>query len=140
MSMFTIATGVPPFQGAAFGGSAARAQWMDLFEGAGLDGIPATFDRSVTTRSDHASFYKLGVPVIFMFTGVHGDYHAPGDETSRIDPEGLQKVGDLTLGVIEQIATGSTIEFAEPATPEEGLVPALPGDNEATVERRVGYE
>jgi len=125
--------------GLLIGGIGSSPQWMDLLEGAGWDGIPITFDRSITTRSDHASFYKLGMPVVFMFTGVHGDYHAPGDETSGIDPVGLGKIAGLTLGVVEQIAEGSTIEFAEPATAEEGLVPALPGDNEATVERRVGY-
>ena len=125
--------------GLLVGGVGSSPQWMPLFENAGWDGIPITFDRSVTTRSDHASFYKLGIPVIFMFTGVHGDYHAPGDEASGIDPEGLRKIAGLTLGVVEQIAEGSAVDFAEPSTPEEGLVPALPGDNEATIERRVGY-
>ena len=128
-----------PDPGLLVGGVGSSPQWMQLFETAGWDGIPITFDRSVTTRSDHASFYKLGMPVIFMFTGVHGDYHAPGDEAAGIDPEGLGKIAGLTLGVIEQIADGSAIDFAEPTTPEEGLVPTLPGDNEATVERRVGY-
>lgn len=129
-----------PDPGLLVGGVGSSPQWMDLFETAGWNDIPITFDRSITTRSDHAAFYKLGMPVIFMFTGVHGDYHAPGDETSGIDPVGLGKVANLTLGVIEQIATGSEIEFSEPTTPEEGLVPALPGDVEATIERRVNYE
>lgn len=126
--------------GLLVGGVGSSPQWMSLFETAGWDGMPITFDRSVTTRSDHAAFYKLGMPVIFMFTGVHGDYHAPGDEAAGIDPAGLNKVAGLTLGVIEQIAGGSAIEFAEPETPEAGLVPALPGDVEAMIERRVGYD
>jgi acetylornithine deacetylase/succinyl-diaminopimelate desuccinylase-like protein len=129
-----------PDPGLLVGGVGSSPQWMDLFEQAGWEGMPITFDRSVTTRSDHASFYKLGMPVIFMFTGVHGDYHAPGDETSGIDPDGLAKVAGLTLGVVEQVARGATLEFAEPARPEEGLVPALPGDVEANIERRVGYD
>ena len=125
--------------GLLIGGVGSSPQWMDLFESAGWDGIPITFDRSITTRSDQASFYKLGMPVVFMFTGVHEDYHAPGDETAGIDADGLTKVARLTLGVIEQIARGATIDFAEPRTPQEGLVPALPGDVEANIERRVGY-
>lgn len=125
--------------GLLVGGVGSSPQWMGLFEAAGLEGIPATFDRSVTTRSDHAAFYRLGMPVIFLFTGVHGDYHAPGDEADGIDSQGLQKVATLTLGVIEQVASGAQLDFAQPDTPEEGLVPALPGDNEATIERRVGY-
>ncbi|MEM6291038.1 MAG: M28 family peptidase [Myxococcota bacterium] len=128
-----------PDPGLLVGGVGSSPQWMGLFERAGIDDMPILFDRSITTRSDQASFYKYGIPVIFMFTGVHEDYHAPGDETSGIDPNGLGKVAGLTLGVIAQIADGAPIDFAEPATPEEGLVSALPGDNPATLERKVGY-
>ncbi len=128
-----------PDPGLLIGGVGSSPQWMSRFEASGWDGIPITFDRSITTRSDHAAFYKLGIPVVFMFTGTHADYHAPGDESDAIDPAGLNKVARLTLGVIEQLAQGSAIDFSEPARPEEGLVPALPGDVEATIERRVGY-
>ena len=35
-------------------------------------------------RSDHYNFAKHGVPVIFYFSGVHEDYHQPGDEVQKI--------------------------------------------------------
>lgn len=35
-------------------------------------------------RSDHYNFAKHGVPVIFYFSGVHEDYHRPGDEVQKI--------------------------------------------------------
>ena len=35
-------------------------------------------------RSDHYNFARKGVPVIFYFSGVHEDYHQPGDETEKI--------------------------------------------------------
>jgi hypothetical protein len=35
-------------------------------------------------RSDHYNFAKKGVPVIFYFTGVHEDYHRPGDTVDKI--------------------------------------------------------
>lgn len=35
-------------------------------------------------RSDHYNFAKTGVPVIFYFTGVHEDYHRPGDDVEKI--------------------------------------------------------
>lgn len=35
-------------------------------------------------RSDHYNFAKHGVPVIFYFTGVHEDYHRPGDDVEKI--------------------------------------------------------
>ncbi|WP_221394556.1 M28 family peptidase [Dyadobacter sp. NIV53] len=35
-------------------------------------------------RSDHYNFAKVGIPVIFYFTGVHEDYHRPGDDVEKI--------------------------------------------------------
>ncbi|QRR03205.1 M28 family peptidase [Dyadobacter sandarakinus] len=35
-------------------------------------------------RSDHYNFAKKGIPVIFYFTGVHKDYHRPGDDVEKI--------------------------------------------------------
>jgi hypothetical protein len=35
-------------------------------------------------RSDHYNFAKKGIPVVFYFTGVHEDYHRPGDEVEKI--------------------------------------------------------
>ena len=35
-------------------------------------------------RSDHYNFAKHKIPVIFYFTGVHEDYHQPGDDVEKI--------------------------------------------------------
>lgn len=35
-------------------------------------------------RSDHYNFAKKGIPVVFYFTGVHEDYHRPGDTVDKI--------------------------------------------------------
>ncbi len=35
-------------------------------------------------RSDHYNFAKNGIPVSFFFTGVHEDYHKPGDDIEKI--------------------------------------------------------
>jgi len=36
-------------------------------------------------RSDHWNFAKNNIPVIFYFDGIHGDYHKPSDEVSKIE-------------------------------------------------------
>lgn len=36
-------------------------------------------------RSDHYNYAIKDIPVIFYFSGVHADYHQPGDEVSKID-------------------------------------------------------
>jgi Zn-dependent M28 family amino/carboxypeptidase len=35
-------------------------------------------------RSDHYNFAKHNIPVIFYFSGVHEDYHKPGDDAPKI--------------------------------------------------------
>ncbi|WP_259015781.1 M28 family peptidase [Emticicia fluvialis] len=35
-------------------------------------------------RSDHYNFAKHKIPVAFYFTGVHADYHRPGDDVEKI--------------------------------------------------------
>jgi len=46
-------------------------------------------------RSDHYNFAKHGIPVIFYFSGVHEDYHQPGDEVSKINFDLLSKRAQL---------------------------------------------
>ncbi|MDT4887010.1 hypothetical protein FQZ97_1234240 [compost metagenome] len=35
-------------------------------------------------RSDHYNFAKNKIPIAFYFTGVHEDYHRPGDDVEKI--------------------------------------------------------
>lgn len=36
-------------------------------------------------RSDHYNFAKKDIPVLFFSTGLHTDYHEPGDTVDKID-------------------------------------------------------
>lgn len=36
-------------------------------------------------RSDHYSYARWGIPVVFFFTGLHGDYHQVTDEAQYLD-------------------------------------------------------
>jgi len=42
--------------------------------------------------SDHAPFIRAGVPSLFFFTGLHGDYHKPTDDFQFINFEGMERV------------------------------------------------
>ncbi len=46
-------------------------------------------------RSDHYNFAKNGIPVIFYFSGVHEDYHKPGDDVEKILFEKTAEIGRL---------------------------------------------
>lgn len=42
--------------------------------------------------SDHAAFYAKDVPVLFISTGAHPDYHTPQDQLSAINLEGIREI------------------------------------------------
>ncbi|MEO0649750.1 MAG: M28 family peptidase [Planctomycetota bacterium] len=43
-------------------------------------------------RSDQANFERLGIPVMFLFTDIHGDYHQPTDTPDKIDTDKVRRV------------------------------------------------
>lgn len=42
-------------------------------------------------RSDHYNFAKNGIPSVFLFNGVHADYHKPTDSPDKIEYDALTK-------------------------------------------------
>jgi Zn-dependent M28 family amino/carboxypeptidase len=46
--------------------------------------------------SDYLAFSLRKIPVLWFFTGLHPDYHTPGDETGTVD---LDKLTDITKAV-----------------------------------------
>lgn len=53
--------------------------------------------------SDHAAFYTANIPVFFINTGVHTDYHTPDDDTWKLDFHNQKLVGDYAAGLIMAI-------------------------------------
>lgn len=55
-------------------------------------------------RSDHLSFYNRQVPVLHFFTGMHQDYHRPGDTPEKLNYQGMAKVSDMVVKTASQVA------------------------------------
>ena len=55
-------------------------------------------------RSDHYNFAKHNIPVIFYFSGVHEDYHKPGDDPEKIHYEKTAEIGKLVFHTAWQLA------------------------------------
>jgi hypothetical protein len=49
--------------------------------------------------SDHASFAGAGVPALFLFTGLHKQYHMPTDTPDLINTDGATRIADLAYRV-----------------------------------------
>jgi Zn-dependent M28 family amino/carboxypeptidase len=55
--------------------------------------------------SDHYSFYKKKVPVMFFWTNYHQDYHRPSDTPDKINVQGMRRIVDLSEDVLSYFAT-----------------------------------
>jgi hypothetical protein len=76
-----------------------------------VDGLNHKYDlelkygRGVPGNSDHFSFYQKNVPVLFLWTGLHADYHRPSDTADKINVPGMRKIVDLSEEVVTNFAT-----------------------------------
>jgi Zn-dependent M28 family amino/carboxypeptidase len=57
-----------------------------------------------TGPSDHDSFYRSKIPVIFYWTGNHGDYHRPSDTADKINVPGMRRVTELAEKTVAHLA------------------------------------
>lgn len=67
--------------------------------------------------SDQASFVAQDIPVLFLTTGGHMEYHTPADVPSTLNYEGMQQTLDLSKLLISRLA-------AMPQTPDYINVPS----------------
>ena len=59
-------------------------------------------------RSDHYNYARRGVPILFLTTGLHADYHQPSDEAARIDFPKLARVATLMYDLGRTLADRPT--------------------------------
>jgi len=122
--------------GLSIGGIASSSAWMPLLDRIGNHGMPIVYERSISSRSDQASFYAHDVPVLFFFTGLHDDYHGPDDETDKLAKDGMRSIAALALELVVALTDGAQVPFTK-SSGNDGLVGRIPGTDDATVEKRV---
>jgi hypothetical protein len=71
------------------------------------------FDSSGTGPSDHTSFYRKDIPVLFFFTGAHSDYHKPSDDADKINYSGELMLLKYIYGVIEKTNDKGKLAFTK---------------------------
>jgi len=68
--------------------------------------------------SDHAAFYAKNIPVFFLTTGVHLDYHTPDDDADKINYEGLKEVDNYTYDLAKTIINSASVLTFQEAGPK----------------------
>ena len=70
-----------------------------------LNLIPSdAMSKAFLTRSDYYHFYKNGIPVLGVTTGLHEDYHQPSDEIDKIDYNKMKRVTEFAFLVTDKVA------------------------------------
>ena len=54
--------------------------------------------------SDHASFVAAEIPVLFLTTGGHMEYHTPADKPFTLNYDGMQQTLDFTKDLVARLA------------------------------------
>ncbi len=81
---------------AANRGLEAAAAAAERSVGARLDRSAADFLRE---RSDHWNFAKRGIPALFLFGGMHPDYHTERDDADRVNLTKLETAARVVLAM-----------------------------------------
>jgi hypothetical protein len=60
-------------------------------------------DPSGLAPTDSSPFYVADVPIVFLFTGMHEDYHRPGDDPDKLNAVGTARVGRMLEHMLRAI-------------------------------------
>jgi hypothetical protein len=79
--------------------------------------------------SDHDSFYNESIPVVFLWTGFHEDYHKPSDTSDKINIKGMARIADYAQSIITRLASDASrpeyVAIAPTFSPGAGKGPRL---------------
>ena len=94
------------------GGYGTSTLWPPLFNSLRNNkNISVKFDSSGTGASDHTSFYRKNIPVLFFFTGLHSDYHKATDDADKINFTGENIIVQYIYKIIEYVNKKGKVVF-----------------------------
>ncbi|MBL7732060.1 MAG: M20/M25/M40 family metallo-hydrolase [Chitinophagaceae bacterium] len=100
-----------------YGTSPAWGEYYKQFDqmnnGPANPGLIFKYDSSGTGPSDHTSFYRKDIPVLFYFTGLHTDYHKPSDDADKINYNGQAKIVEHIYSLVEWMNARPRLAFTK---------------------------
>jgi hypothetical protein len=76
---------------------------------------------NLVRRSDQWPFLQRRVPSVFFHTGLHPDYHTPGDRPERIEYAKMERIVRLVYQTSWDVANAAK----RPAVPVKRVIPAV---------------
>jgi hypothetical protein len=101
------------------GGTGTAKESAGILDSLDRGSIEMTYSLEGYGPSDHASFYSEDIPVYFITTGAHEDYHMPDDDWERINYKGEEEVLDIAMQLVQELANRPVMLTFQEAGPKE---------------------
>ena len=95
------------------GGIGTSPSWGDIIPYKNKYNLSIKIDSSGTGPSDHTSFYRKNIPVLFFFTGLHTDYHKPSDDFDKINLVGSLTIHNVIAMIVKNTAGLPKLAFTK---------------------------
>jgi len=95
------------------GGYGTSPTWDDIFKHTTNNNLVIKFDSAGSGPSDHESFYKKDIPVLFFFTGSHSDYHKATDSWDKINYNSERAIVQYIYRLISVADDKGKLSFAK---------------------------
>jgi hypothetical protein len=102
------------------GGYGTSPTWSNVFETTTNKTLVLKFDSTGSGPSDHASFYRANMPVLFFFTGSHPDYHKATDDWDKINYDGERQIVQYIYRLIQTTDAKGKLTFTKTTEPQMG--------------------
>ncbi|MFB6455848.1 M28 family peptidase [Chitinophaga sp. Hz27] len=109
-----------PENGLQIGGVGTSPAWSSLLQGSAKE-TKIVYDPSGIGPSDHTSFYKKNIPVLFFFTG-REDFHKSGDSADKINYEGTLTVMKVVYDLIDKTDGKDKLAFSNTPDPQTAAI------------------
>ena len=93
------------------GGVGTSPRFGEIIQTVNYEKFLIVSDSSGIGPSDHTSFYLKNIPVLFLFTGTHADYHKPSDDCEKINFDGLSKIQAYMNDLIKELSNSDELPF-----------------------------
>lgn len=104
------------------GGYGTSPVWSQVLSSVPAGNLVIKFDSTGAGPSDHASFYRRDIPVLFFFTNSHEDYHKATDDWDKINYPGELEIVKYIQQVITTTAPKGALPFNKTSEPQMGTV------------------
>jgi len=94
----------------SLGGFGTSSKWAEIIQKTPTS-LLYTIDSAGTGPSDHASFYRKDMPVLFMFTGSHSDYHKATDDWDKINYVGQKDILRFVQNLVKTTNNYGKLDF-----------------------------